>query len=124
VEEPTDTETVEYEIDYERVAADIRSLSPRGAVPFLAGIMIAGLMIMPTQLQPAIFNIKKHNMNLDNFEVLCVFFGRNDKLRTEFLEQTADYASNGVFPEGPDQEGWNAGEFEQAIKLLELTLNS
>lgn len=112
-------------IDYERIARDIRSLksNPKAAVPFLAGTIIAGLMIMPVNLQPAIFNIKQNNLQLDNFEVLCVFFGRADQLRNDMIDQTADYAANGVFPEGPDQEGWNAREFGIAIDLLGLTLN-
>lgn len=111
-------------IDYERVASDIRSLknNPKAAVPFLAGTIIAGLMIMPANLQPAIFNIKQNNLQLDNFEVLCVFFGRADQLRNDMLDQTADYAANGVFPDGPDQEGWNQKEFDTAIALLGLTL--
>ena len=118
------TETEIEVVDYQRVADDIRRLSPRGAVPFLAGTIIAGLMNLPDNLQPAIFSIKQHNMNLDNFEILCVFFGRNDKLRNDFIEQVAEHAEQGVFPEGEGQEGWNKSEFDVAINLLGLTLNS
>jgi hypothetical protein len=117
-----DGEAVIQTIDHDRVALDIANLKPKSAVPFLAGVVVAGLMILPDNLQPAIYNIKQHNIELDNFEVLCVFFARNDKLRDVFLKQTADYASTGVWPEGPDQEGWNESEFEIVISLLRLTL--
>ena len=109
-------------IDFNKVATDIRALSPQAAVPFMAGIIIAGLMHFPDNLQPAIFNIKKNNMGLDNFEVLAVFFGHNDKLRNEFLEQTAQYAESGVAPEGEGYTSWNKKEFDVVIGLLGLTL--
>ena len=117
-----DVNDEQFVVDYQQVADDIRRLTPQQQVPFLAGCLIAGLMILPESLRPSVSNIKSTNLQLDNFELLCVLFGRNDKLREDFIEQTAEYAERGMFFEGPDQEGWNETEFEMCIRLLMLTL--
>lgn len=107
---------------YDLVAADIRRLDAKSAVPFLAGTIIAGLMFLPDNIKHAVDQIKANNLALDNFEVLCVLFARVDQLRNDFIEQVAEYAEQGVFPDGPGQPGWNAKEFDIAIDLLSLTL--
>lgn len=110
-------------VDNQRVAADIRKLSNTASVPFLAGIVIAGLMLLPDNLKRSIDQVKSKNLTLDNFEVLCVLFATADSFRNDILDQTAQHAEQGVFPEGPDQQGWNEKEFEVCIGLLGLTLN-
>lgn len=110
-------------VDHRRVAEDIRKLTNTAAVPFLAGIVIAGLMLLPDNLKRVIAQIKSKNLTLDNFEILCVLFATADSFRNDILDQTAQHAEQGVFPDGPGQEGWNEKEFEVCIGILGLTLN-
>ncbi len=112
-------------IDFQKVADDIRSLkdNPKAAVPFMAGVTIAGLMFMPDVLINTINQIKTNNIGLDNFETLCVFYARAEAFRNDAIDDTAAHAEQGIFPRGEGQEGWNEDEFNVAINLLGLTLN-
>ena len=111
-----------YEVDYQRVAHDIRKLKPAGRTAFLAGVIIAGLMYLPLNIQRPIELLKSSNLHLDNFEILAVFFNNNPALAEDMLHQAADYAQQGVFPEDDGQSGWNQKEFDVATNLLMLTL--
>lgn len=109
-------------VDFLRVAEDIRKIPTAGRPPFLAGVMIAGLMIMDPGMEPYVKALKSKNLHLDNFEILCLLFYKVPALAQQFIDQIADHAAQGLFPEGEGQAGWNRHEFDVAINLLTLTL--
>lgn len=109
-------------VDHLRVAEDIRKIPTAGRPPFLAGTLIAGLMIIDPSLQPYVQALKAKNLHLDNFEILCLLFYKVPVLAQQFIDQIAGHAEQGVFPEGNGQPGWNRKEFDMAIDLLGLTL--
>jgi hypothetical protein len=113
-----------YAVNYEAVAAGIRALPTNTQIPFVAATIDLGLMIPPLNVNNAINLVREQHLHLSRYDVMVLILKNHPSIIAEFIEQTAEHAAKGVFPEGDAQLGWNEREFGQAIELLGLlTIN-
>jgi hypothetical protein len=111
-------------VDFEAVAEGIKNLPANTHIPFIAATVDLGLMNPPENVKNAITLIRSSHLSLSPYDCMVLILQKHPSAIPQFMEQTAEYAANGVFPEGDGQHGWNVREFGQVIELLGLlTIN-